>query len=139
MPTKAPKLVLSNEDFRKLSALVASQNAELVEGLEEEISRAAVLPAADLPEDVVSMDSAIKVRDLDSGGEHEYRLVFPHEANASEGRISVLAPLGIALIGLRSKDEYEFLAPNRKRKRFRVLAISSAKARKSGAGRGNIA
>ena len=134
MVTKVPKLVLSNEDFKKLSALVASQRAEAVEMLEEEIGRALVLPESDVPEDVVSMDSAVRVRDLHSGAEHEYRLVFPHEANASEGRISVLAPLGVALIGLKQSDEYGFLAPDGRRRRFRVLSISSVKTRKVRAG-----
>lgn len=130
MLTKVPKLVLSIEDFKKLSALVASQRAELVEGLEEEIGRAVVLPEGDVPEDVISMDSTVKVRDLDSGAEHEYSLVFPHEANASEGRISILAPLGVALIGLQVNDEYEFFAPNERLRRFRVLSIFSSKSRK---------
>lgn len=130
MLTKVPKLVLSKEDFKKLSALVASQRPELVEGLEEEIGRAVILPDGDVPEDIVSMDSLVKVRDLDSGAEHEYSLVFPHEANASEGRISILAPLGVALIGLQVNDEYEFLAPNERLRGFRVLSIFSFKARK---------
>ncbi len=130
MLTKAPKLVLSKEDFQKLSALVASQTAAVAEGLEEEISRAVVLPESEVPEDVVSMDSLVRVRDLDSGLEHDYQLVFPHEANAGEGRISVLAPLGAALIGLRASDEYEFFAPNERLKRFQVLSIFSNRTRK---------
>lgn len=130
MLTKAPKLVLSKEDFQRLSALVASQTPAAAEGLEEEISRAVVLPESEVPEDVVSMDSLVRVRDLDSGIEHDYQLVFPHEANAGEGRISVLAPLGAALIGLRANDVYEFIAPNERLKRFQVLSIFSNKARK---------
>lgn len=130
MLTKVPKLVLSKEDFKKLSALVASQRSELVEGLEDEIARAVILPEGDVPEDVVSMDSLVRVRDRESGAEHVYRVVFPHEANASEGRISILAPLGVALIGLQVNDEYEFLAPNERLRGFRVLSISSSKARK---------
>lgn len=129
MPTKAPALVLSKEDFKKLSALVASLRGETARGLEEEISRAVVLPEADVPDDVVTMDSLVRVRD-EAGREHEYRLVYPHEANAGEGRISVLAPLGIALVGLRVHDEYEFLSPNGRPRCFRVLSISSEKARK---------
>lgn len=127
---KAPRLVLSEDDFKKLSALIASQRSDSVEGLEEEIGRAVVLPEGDVPDDVVSMDSQIRVLDLKSAAEHEYRLVFPHEANASEGRISILAPLGVALIGLRVGDEYEVLAPNDRLRPFRVLSIFSPRARK---------
>lgn len=130
MLTKTPKLILSKKDFQKLSALVASQRADLVKDLEEEIERAVILPEGDVPEDVVSMNSSVVVKDLRSGAEQLYRLVFPHEANASEGRISVLAPLGVALIGLRVNDEYEFLAPNERLRGFRVVAISSSKARR---------
>lgn len=130
MLTTAPRLVLSNDDFRRLSALVATQTAALASGLEEELGRALVLPDTEVPEDVVSMDSLVKVRDLDTRKEQEYRLVFPHDANASEGRISVLAPLGAALIGLRVNDEYEFMAPKVRLKRFKVLSISSERTRK---------
>lgn len=123
MLTKAPKLVLSKSDYQKLSALVESQRPELVASLEEEIGRATVLPEGDLPKDVVTMGTQVTARDLDSQTEFEFRLVFPREANVGEGRISVLAPLGVALIGLRIGDEYEYRAPNGRLRRFQVRSI----------------
>lgn len=130
MLTKAPKLVLSKRDYGMLSALVESQHPDVVAGLEEEIGRATVVPETEVPRDVVAMDSLVKVLDLDSRGEIEYRLVFPHGANIREGRISILAPLGVALIGLRVGDEYEYLVPSGRLRRFRVLSITPSLTRK---------
>ena len=124
MSFRAPKLILSQEDYRKLSALLEACRSESAEFLEQELGRAEVVPAAEVPRDAVAMGKAVLVRDLEGGAEHSYTLVYPHEAKAEDGRISVLAPLGVALLGLRAGDRYEWRNPSGHQKSFRVLEVA---------------
>lgn len=124
MSFRAPKLVLSQDDYRRLSALLEACRSGSAEFLEQELGRAQVVPAAEVPRDAVGMGSVALVKDLDGGGEHSYTLVYPHEAHAETGRISVLAPLGVALLGLRAGDRYEWQNPAGHRKSFRVLEVA---------------
>jgi regulator of nucleoside diphosphate kinase len=116
-------LVLSQHDYEKLSALVSSCRPEAVTVLEEEIGRAQIVPDEALPPEAVAMHSIVCVTDLATGGEHEYFLVFPHEADVKRGCISVLAPLGMALIGLKEGQEYGSVGPNGRVRRFRVKSV----------------
>ena len=79
--------------------------------LEDELSRARVIPPKDIPEDVITMNSKVRLRDLDSGQEMVYSLVFPGDADVAENKISVLAPIGTALIGYRVGDTIEWKVP----------------------------
>lgn len=79
--------------------------------LEQEIARAEVITSREATADLVTMNSRFRVTDLDSGQSMEYTLVFPHEANYKEGRISILAPLGTALLGFRVGDVVEWRMP----------------------------
>jgi transcription elongation GreA/GreB family factor len=74
--------------------------------LEGELDRALIVGAGQsLPSDVVTLDSRVLVVDLESGEERLFTVVLPAKANVDEGRISVLAPLGMAVRGYRSGDE----------------------------------
>jgi len=79
--------------------------------LEDELNRARVVPSKDIPEDVITMNSKVRLRDLGSGQEIVYSLVFPGDANVAENKISVLAPIGTALIGYRVGDTIEWKVP----------------------------
>lgn len=79
--------------------------------LEDELSRARVVPSKTIPGDVITMNSKVRLIDLDSGGEMTYSLVFPGDANVAENKISVLAPIGTALIGYRVGDTIEWKVP----------------------------
>jgi len=65
-----------------------------------------------IPADVITMRSKVSLKDLKSGQTVMYSLVFPSEANSNEGRISVLAPIGTALLGNRSGDVVESRVPS---------------------------
>jgi regulator of nucleoside diphosphate kinase len=82
-----------------------------LEALEEELDRAEVVNAAEIPPDVVTMRSRVRVKDLRNGEETVYTLVFPGEANVSLGRLSILAPIGTALLGYRQGDVVEWPVP----------------------------
>src|SRR3954454_10385999 len=68
-----------------------------VDHLESELDRAQVVPPADVPPDVVTMNSEIAVRDVDSNDEMIFAVVFPSNANVNRGKISILAPIGTAV------------------------------------------
>ena len=68
------------------------------------------------------MRSTVRLRDLDSGKEMIYSLVFPNEADVDEGRISILAPVGTAMIGYRIGDTIEWEVPSGLR-RLRVEEV----------------
>lgn len=122
MNTQKVQLLISDKDQKALYALIGSRNSDTFAPLEEELSRAQVLPESDLPGDVVTLNSTVRVQDTDSGQESEMQLVLPHEANINENKISVLVPMGMALIGLRAGQTYEWVMPGGKTKHFKVIS-----------------
>ena len=90
--------------------------------LEERLEEAEVLPAAHVGPDLVTMDSDVRVTDLATGETFAFRVVFPRQANASAGRISVLAPLGLAVLGRTVGEEVESPVPSGVR-RLRIDAL----------------
>lgn len=122
--TSNQKLHLTPQDFDRLERLVGiSSKSPNVVALEEEIDRAVIVEREALPPDVVTMNSRIRFADEESGEESEVTLVYPSEADASSGRISVLAPIGTALLGLTVGGSIEWTMPNGSRRRLRVLAV----------------
>ena len=106
------QIVISEPNARVLRGLLRTGAAtphdqEHLDDLRGELDRAIVLDPSELAPTVVTMYAAIRVRDLASGQAQELSLVSPREADVSAGRISVLAPLGTALIGYRQGDIVE--------------------------------
>lgn len=87
-------------------------NHQYLSGLEEELERAETVAPKDVPPDVITMRSKVRLRDLNTGEEIVYTLVFPAEANYEEGKISVLAPVGTAMLGYRVGDTIEWQVPS---------------------------
>ncbi len=103
------------ERLRKLlegSRSWSERDREYLQKLEEELDRAVVVASHDVPSDVVTMNSQVRVRDLDADSEMVFRLVFPADADYEKGKISVLAPIGTALIGYRAGDVVEWAVPS---------------------------
>lgn len=80
--------------------------------LEEELERAETVAPEKVPADVITMRSKVRLRDLNTGEEMVYTLVFPSEANFEEGKISVLAPVGTAMLGYRVGSLIEWEVPS---------------------------
>lgn len=92
--------------------------------LKSELDRAVVVAEEDLPPTVVTIGSRVLIRDVDTGHAGEYTLVFPGGANFQQGMISVLAPIGTALLGQRAGDVVDWAVPAG-RKRFRIEEVLS--------------
>lgn len=84
--------------------------------LEKELYRGVLVDPQNIPNDVITMNSTVSITDTESGEKMTYALVFPSAANISENKLSILAPLGIALIGYRKGDIIEWPVPSGTRK-----------------------
>lgn len=119
---------VTDSDLERLRRLLegtqtwSPRDREHLERLHEELHRAHVVPATDIPPDVVTMNSRLRLLDLDSGKEMVFTLVFPSDADSDQGRISILAPLGTAVLGFRRGDTFEWRMPGRVR-RLRVEEV----------------
>lgn len=124
-PAALPPLRISRFDFERLERLLekVGPRPEL-EKLREELDRAEVIEPSDVPHDVVTMNSRIRFADEVTGEESEISLVFPHHADAEQGRISILAPVGTALLGLSVGATIEWPVPDGRTRRLRVVAIA---------------
>ena len=100
-------------DGLRLSSKANQANLDL---LEKELYRAVVVDSKDIPQDVVTMNSKVGITDTESGQTMTYTLVFPSAANISENKLSILAPLGMALLGYRRGDIIQWPVPSGVRK-----------------------
>jgi regulator of nucleoside diphosphate kinase len=119
----SPPIVVTTEDHTRLSQLLGAVQTEVAEQLEVELERADVLPRNEVPEDVVVMNSELEYQDVERGQSRRLRLVYPEDADLDAGRVSVFAPLGCALLGLRIGQEIDWRMPGGMR-RLRVLSVS---------------
>jgi regulator of nucleoside diphosphate kinase len=85
---------------------------EYLKKLEEELDRADIVDPRDMPPDVITMRSTVRLKDLVNGEANTYSLVFPTEADFTQGKISVLAPIGTAILGYRRGDTIEWPVPS---------------------------
>lgn len=125
MKTTDRTIYVTSKDRERLGALsqmTDDKDRRDLAGLMYELSRAVVVPSEEVPADVITMRSRVRLLDLEKGSTLEYTLVYPSEANFAEGKISVLAPIGAAMIGYRVGDEIEWDMPGGTR-RFRVEAV----------------
>lgn len=110
-----PQIVLSESDAHHLRILVANPpkgvDGASIDWLRAELDRARVVPDDQVPGDVVSLHSTVEVEDLTDGEIDTYTVVLPAEANPAQGRISMLAPLGMGMIGYRAGSEFEWPVP----------------------------
>ncbi len=90
--------------------------------LEHELIRGTIVDSKKIPPDVVTMNSKVSIVDVDSGKKKTYSLVFPSKAKIDENRLSILAPLGTALLGYRVGDVIQWDVPSGK-KTFKITNI----------------
>lgn len=119
---KVASIYITELDYNRLNGLINRTrecngvDTQYLNKLEAELERAEIVDPKDIPADVVTMRSRVRLKDLVSGESNTYSLVFPTEANFAEGRISVLAPIGTAILGYRRGDTIEWPVPSGLRK-----------------------
>ena len=126
---KRTKIFISEKDYDALTSLLQSgiiykRDSEFVGDLEEELARAVVVDTASIPDDVITMNSTFCLRNLDTDQVQTFTLVYPQHADISQGKLSILAPVGIAVLGYRVGDAIEWKVPSGNR-RFRVESVRS--------------
>jgi len=124
---KTGNILITEQDYERLVRLINSRRrsiheTETLDALERELERASIVNGSELPDDVVTMNSWVRVKDLDRNHEVAYQIVFPADANAGQNRISVLAPIGTGLLGYRNGDIVEWPVPSGMR-RLRIVAV----------------
>ena len=111
------QIVITEFDLERLQELIEemqdqpTRDNRYLDELSEELLRAEVVPPEEIPPQVITMNSRVRLQDLDSKADLEYTLVFPAEANLDQGKISVLAPVGMAMIGYRVGDTISWKVP----------------------------
>lgn len=123
------RIYITEDDARKLRRLIAgrrggrSSDLEYLDMLEQELDRAEEVEEDAIPGGVVTMNSEVRLKDLDSGETRVYRLIFPTQAR-TENTVSVLAPIGTAMLGYRVGDVIEWRVPKGLR-RLKVLEVTA--------------
>ncbi len=117
-------IYITQIDIERLRALIEIYNGKgaFLESLEEELDRAHIIGPKEIPSNVVTMNSVVRIKDLNSGEEKTVVLVFPEKVHATEKAVSILAPIGAALIGQREGDVIEWHVPAGP-KRLQVMEI----------------
>jgi regulator of nucleoside diphosphate kinase len=110
-------LIITERDFSRVAAMRPGGQ------LEEELERATVVPSAAVPETVVTMHSRVRYLDESTGERRDVQIVYPEQADVAAGRISVLAPVGAALLGLSVGQGIEWRFPDGRTRRLRVEAL----------------
>jgi len=111
---KQDKIILTSQDFDRLEALLASLKSNAFPGkaaLQAELARAEIVEPSKVPPDVVTMNSTVRFQIVESGEEFLMTLCYPKDVQGQPDRISVLAPVGSALLGLSVGDELEWPRP----------------------------
>ena len=121
-------IFITEQDRSRLRQLMANaryaeyRGSQYFEALVGELERGVVVEPKSVPPDVITMNSRVQLVDLESGEAMEYTLVFPQDADLAQGKISVLAPIGTAMLGYRVGDVFSWQVPSGER-RIKVEAI----------------
>jgi regulator of nucleoside diphosphate kinase len=109
-------LLISQSDFDLLQTHLTRSGSNLSEfnqaKLKDELKSAKVVKDKDLPENIASLNSVVEIKNIESGQIFKFQLVLPGEANFSEHKVSVFAPIGVALLGYSIGSEIQWEMPD---------------------------
>lgn len=114
---KQRTILITFSDMSRLRRLLESarnlfrHDRPYLEVLKQELETASVVESDHVPRDVVALNSRVHIRDLDAGKPMVCTVFFPKDSNVSEDRLSVLAPIGTAVLGRRVGDIFECMVP----------------------------
>ncbi|MFZ5956652.1 nucleoside diphosphate kinase regulator [Pseudomonas sp. QL9] len=123
--TTSPSITVTRLDLQRLERLLDSLEdfGPAAEALETELSRAQVVGHDEVPPGVVTMNSSVRCREEGSGKEYQLTLVYPDQVGG-EGKVSILAPVGTALLGLSVGQSIDWPAPGGKTLKLTLLDIT---------------
>lgn len=108
-------IYLTQKDYQRLHSLVLAQREasgpRAVEALSRELKRAKVVASEEIPVDVVTMNSFVRLKEMKSSAVMEITIVYPKDADLANRKVSILAPVATAVLGCRVGDEVEWPAP----------------------------
>lgn len=116
-------ILITEKDLLRIKHILSFQSSGDFENLELELDRARIISDDIVPPDLVTMNSKVKFLNLHDNKEVIITIVYPSDANFSEGKVSVLASLGSALIGLRVNQEINWMFPDGKTKTLKILEV----------------
>jgi regulator of nucleoside diphosphate kinase len=121
-----PPVIMNSLDVERLERLLELPElagSPAAAALQKELDRADVLDPANMPADIVTMNSRFTCRTQEDGVERELTLVYPDQADMDAGKVSVLAPVGMALLGLRIGQSIQWPGPDRTMLTLQVMRI----------------
>lgn len=122
------RIIVTEADLERLHRMLeshaVSRDSETAEMLEMELSRAEVVRPDMVPSNVVTMNSSVVFEDAQSGEQREVTLVYPPDASAGTGRVSILAPIGTALLGLSVGQSIDWPLPGGRTKKLRIVKVT---------------
>jgi regulator of nucleoside diphosphate kinase len=116
-------ILITEKDLLRIRNVLSYQKSEDFENLDLELDRAKVISDAEVPGDLVTMNSKIKFLNIHEQKELVITIVYPSESDFSQGKISVLASLGSALLGLRVGQEINWMFPDGKTRTLKILEV----------------
>jgi regulator of nucleoside diphosphate kinase len=122
---KTREICITEYDMERLRSIIeiyGGNDRPYLEQLEDELNKARVVDPKNIPDNVVTMNSIVRIKDLDTGEEETFTLVFPGKTNITEKTVSILAPIGTALIGYGEGDIIEWEVPAGT-KRFQIMEV----------------
>ncbi len=130
MQQSRSNLILRKDDYEIIqsclrdSFLMHSFDRKNAEELKLELKKAKLVSTDKFPADAVGLNSKVKIRDDENNQVMEFVLVTPDKANIKERKISIMAPMGTALIGFRQGQKVKWLVPSGK-KTFTIMEVSN--------------
>jgi len=115
-------IIVTDLDLARLRTVLDHHDVPTAEALDAELHRAVVVPQREVPADVVTMNSDVVYEDESTGARRTVRVVYPRDADAGRGWVSVLAPIGSALLGLRVGQHIDWNVPAGRR-RLRIVEV----------------
>ena len=125
-----PPITVSSLDLERIEELLGSpayRNLPGMNALQEELNRARVVDPEEVPPELVTMNSTVVILDEESNTQSELTLVYPQSAQATQAvnPVSVLAPVGSALLGLSVGQSISWPGPNGRELHLRVLGVKN--------------
>jgi regulator of nucleoside diphosphate kinase len=112
------RIIMNKLDFARIMKCIQeaksrkSINAAEAETLLAELRSARIVEPYEIPDNIVTMNSVVKIKFLKTGKEIKFRIVYPDQANIKENRISIFSPVATALIGYKVSDEIDWVVPS---------------------------